>query len=115
MVGEASQDPTEDDAFEKWEPPILHEGRPISASDSVVASQDFAFDLTKFLLLPVDMADHNGPRDIPILKGTLQMMTAVSVFFALLNFAVALLSSFFLSSLSSFAVYPENAHVHYPC
>ncbi|GMP83008.1 hypothetical protein CsSME_00037094 [Camellia sinensis var. sinensis] len=78
VVGEASQDPAEDDAIEKWEPPILHEGRPISTSDSVVASQDFAFDLTKFLLLPVDTADHNGPRDIPILKGTLQMMTTVS-------------------------------------
>ncbi|KAL7218185.1 hypothetical protein ACSBR2_011457 [Camellia fascicularis] len=76
VVGEASEDPIGDESFEKWEPPMLYQGRPISTLDSVIASGDFAFDLTKTLLMPVDMADHNGPRDIPVLKGTLQIMTA---------------------------------------
>ncbi|GMQ11265.1 hypothetical protein CsSME_00053959 [Camellia sinensis var. sinensis] len=75
IVGEASEDPVEDEFFEKWESPMLHQGRPISISDAVVTSGDFAFDLTKTLLMPVDMTDHNEPRDIPILKGTLKMMT----------------------------------------
>ncbi|GMP34774.1 hypothetical protein CsSME_00007505 [Camellia sinensis var. sinensis] len=76
IVGEASIEPVVDESFEMWKPPALHQGRPISTSDSVVDSGDFAFDLTKTLLMPVNMADHNGPRDISILKGTLQMMTA---------------------------------------
>ncbi|GMP40265.1 hypothetical protein CsSME_00010781 [Camellia sinensis var. sinensis] len=75
VVEEAFEDHIEDEAFEKWEPPMLHQGRPISTSDLVVASKDFAFDLTKTLLMLVDMADHNGPRNILVLKGTLQMMT----------------------------------------
>lgn len=62
---------------------MLHQGRPISISDSVIASSKLVFNLTKTLLLPVDMANHNGPRDIPILKGTLQMMSADVSFYNL--------------------------------
>ncbi|GMP72735.1 hypothetical protein CsSME_00030663 [Camellia sinensis var. sinensis] len=61
VIREASEDPVKDELFEKWESPMLHQGRPISTSDSVIASGDFAFDLTKTLLMPVDMADHNKP------------------------------------------------------
>ncbi|CAL5349404.1 unnamed protein product [Camellia sinensis] len=47
------------DSVEEWVPPFEHNGRPITTLDSVMESCDLAFDLSKALLLPLDMAEHN--------------------------------------------------------
>ncbi|KAI8003784.1 hypothetical protein LOK49_LG08G00281 [Camellia lanceoleosa] len=48
------------DSVEKWVPTFEHNGRPITTLDSVMESCDLAFDLSKALLLPLDMAEHDA-------------------------------------------------------
>ncbi|GMP43128.1 hypothetical protein CsSME_00015628 [Camellia sinensis var. sinensis] len=65
----------EQGSVEEWVPPLEHNGRAITTSDSTIYSSDLAFDLSKTLLLPLDMAEQNISSDV-LIKGSVQMLTA---------------------------------------
>ncbi|CAL5418925.1 unnamed protein product [Camellia sinensis] len=66
----------EQGSVEEWVPPLEHNGRAITTSDSTIYSSYLAFDLSKALLLHLDMAEKNISSDV-LIKGSVQMLTAV--------------------------------------
>ncbi|GMP76914.1 hypothetical protein CsSME_00033385 [Camellia sinensis var. sinensis] len=63
-----------------WLPKLSYKGRAVSIADSVYADKDysFGFNMTKGLLLPVDMKKHDELSDLKVLRLAAKSIVLVS-------------------------------------